>query len=150
MINIEWNVYDYNINYNKISVFNIFDHYSFREYVKKAIKKYKNKEEFAEQLKSELSYYFWSKAEWELVVEITEDNKIFLIPWLGCRNPEDIKIDVTDDSNFDWKGFAEKHTGRQRYGNKAKIDVYDQVEYVWDKFVDYAWNNRKELLKKEV
>ena len=56
---MKWNVYYYDINHKKISTFNIFDHCSFREYVKKAIKKYKNKEEFDEQLKSELCYYFW-------------------------------------------------------------------------------------------
>ena len=43
---MNWNVYDYDINKNKIKVFNIFDHWSFREDIKKAAKKYKIKEEF--------------------------------------------------------------------------------------------------------
>lgn len=146
---MKWNVYYYNFNSNKIETYNIFKHGSFNVYTKKAIKKYKTKEEFAEQLKRELFYYFGSKCEWELVVEITEDNRIFLNPWVGCRNPEEVKIDVTDDTSFDWIGFADKHTKQQVYGNKAKIDVYDQIEYVWDDFVDFAWENRKELLKNE-
>lgn len=146
---MKWIVYNFNINSQKIEKYNIFDHWSFREYVKKAVKKFKTKEEFTEQLKRELRYYFWSKAEWELVIEIIEDNRIFLKPWVGCRNPEEVKIEMTDDMNFYWKGFAEKHTKQQIYGNKAKIDVYDQVEYRWDEFVEYVWDNRKELLKEE-
>ena len=144
---MEWIVYNFNINAQKIESYNIFKHWSFREYAKKAAKKLKTKEEFAEQLKSELRYYFWSKCEHELIVEITEDNRIFLNPWVGCREPEKVRIDVTDDASFDWKGFAEKHTERQIYGNEAKIDVFDQVDYRLDEFVEYAWNNRKELLK---
>ena len=144
---MKWNVYYYNCNSNKIEIYNIFKHWSFLEYTKKAIKKYKTKEEFVEQLKRELQYFFWSKCEWELVIEITEDNRIFLNPWVGCRNPEEVRIDVTDDTSFDWKGFAEKHTKQQIYGNEAKIDVYDQVEYMWNDFANYAWENRKELLK---
>ena len=145
---MEWNVYNFDCNKQKIETFNIFRHWSFSDYAKKAVKKFKTKEEFAEQLKRELRYYFWSRSEYELIIEITEDNRIFLNPWVGCRNPEEVRIDITDDTSFDWRGFAEKHTERQIYGNKAKIDVFDQVEYVWDKFVDYAWENRKELLRK--
>lgn len=144
---MEWIVYNFNINAQKIETYNIFKHYSFREYVKEAEKKYKTKEEFEKQLKRELHYYFWSKAEHELIIEITEDNRIFLNPWCGCREPEKVRIDVTDNSSFDWKGFAEKHIGQQIYDNKAKIDVSDQVEYVWNDFVEYAWKNKKELLE---
>ena len=144
---MEWIVYNFNINAQKIEKYNVFNHWSFREDVKKAAKKFKTKEEFAEQLKRELRYYFWSKAEWELVIEITEDNRIFLNPWVGCREPDKVRIDVTDDTSFDWKCFAEKHTERQIYGNKAKIDVFDQVEFLWDEFVEFVWENRRELLK---
>lgn len=144
---MQWFVYNFNINAQKIETYNIFKHYSFLEYVKKAAKNYKTKEEFVKQLKRELQYYFWSKCEWELIIEITEDNHIFLNPWVGCREPEKVRIDITDDTNLDWRSFAEKHIGEQIYGGKAKIDVYDQVNYMWDDFVDYVWNNRKELLK---
>lgn len=148
---MEWNVYYYNINRNKIELFNIFDHWSFCEYAKKAIKKYKTKEEFAEQLKRELQYFFWSKAEYELVVHI-EGNRIFLIPWCGCRNPEEVKIEinpVVTEYGFNWLEFARLHTERQRYKNKAKIDIYDQVMFNCDKFVDWCWDNKKKLLKME-
>lgn len=147
-MNLEWNVFYYDINKRKITTFNILkQHGSFNEYLKKAFKKCKTKEEFAEVLRRELMYYFWSKAEWELIIEVTEDNRIFLIPWCGCSNPEEVKIDVTDDTNFDWKGFAEKHIKRQIYKNKAKIDVYDQVYYKWDDFLELVWNSKKRRKK---
>jgi hypothetical protein len=30
-----------------------------------------------------------------------------------------------------------------------KIDVYDQVRLNWDVFIDWLWENRKELKKKK-
>lgn len=143
MKDLEWNVYYHNINRDKITTYNIFKHGSFDKYLKKAFKKCKTKDEFAKTLRRELVYYFWSKAEWELIIEVTEDNHVFLIPWCGCRDPESIKVDVTDDKNFDWRSFAEKHTKKQIYGNKAKIDVYDQVMFNWEEFVEYVWNSKK-------
>lgn len=140
---LEWNVFYYNINRNKITTYNIFRHSGFNKYVEKAFEISKTKEEFAETLRRELMYYFWSKAEWELVIELDEDNHIFLIPWCGCRNPEEIKIDVTNDTSFDWMGFAKKNIERQIYKNEAKIDVYDQIEYVWDNFLEYVWSSKK-------
>ena len=141
---MEWNVYHYNINKNKIEFYNIFEHYSFNKYVKKAARECFTKKDFIEQLKSELRYYFWCKCEWELIIEITEDSHIFLSPWCGCRDPENVKINVTDDSTLDWKTFADKHIIRQII-NKAKIDIYDQVMINWDKFVEYVWENRNGL-----
>lgn len=140
---LEWNVLYYDINRNKITTYNIFNHRRFNKYIEEAFEKYKTKEEFAETLRRELMYYFWSKVEWELVIELDEDNHIFLIPWCGCRNPEEIKIDVTNDTSFDWMGFAKKHIERQIYKNEAKINVYDQIEYVWDSFLEYVWNSKK-------
>lgn len=140
---LEWNVFYYDINRNKITTYNIFRYGRFNKYVEKAFETSKTKEEFAKILRRELMYYFWSKAEWELVIELDEDNHIFLIPWCGCRNPEEVKIDVTNDTSFDWSGFAKKNIERQIYKNEAKIDVYDQIEYVWDNFLEYVWNSKK-------
>lgn len=140
---LEWNVFYYDINRNKITTYNIFRHGRFNKYVEEAFEISKTKEEFAKILRRELMYYFWSKAEWELVIKLDEDNHIFLIPWCGCRNPEEVKIDVTNDTSFDWSGFAKKNIERQIYKNEAKIDVYDQIEYVWDNFLEYVWNSKK-------
>lgn len=78
-----WNVYVYNINSGKIETYNIFNHGTFNMYCRKAIEESKTKEEFAEQLKSELRYYFWSKCEWEIEI----------VDWLGAQK-QGLKTDV--------------------------------------------------------
>lgn len=140
---MKWNVY--NERNGKIEPYNIFGHGGFVKYVSQHAKECKTKEEFEDALRRELRYYFWAKCEYELIIEITEDNRILLKPWIeGRRSIE--PVNVADDTSFDWRGFADNHTKRQIYGNKAKIDVYDQVDYVWDDFVEYVWNNKNELL----
>lgn len=140
--NLVWNVLYYNFNSRKIETYNVLGGSYFIDELKKMMKKHKDKNDFAEALKREMMYHFWSRCEWELIIEATEDNRIFLIPWVGCSEPEKVKIDVTDDINFDWRGFAELHIGKQIYNDKAKIDVYDQIAYMWDDFVDYCWNSK--------
>lgn len=146
---MEWNVYNYDINSRKIKSFDIFKHSGFYHDVEKHLKKYKDKNEFADKLKSSLMYYFWSRSEYELIIEINEDNRIFLIPWCGCTEPEKAKIDVTDNKNFNWRDFAEEHIKKQIYKNKAKIDIYDQVISNYDEFVDFCWNSKRRRKRKE-
>ena len=59
------------------------------------------------------------------------------------------RINIVTEDGFNWKAFAKEHIMNQRYYNKAKIDVYDQVVFEWDKFAEYCWNNKKKLLKME-
>lgn len=141
MIKITYCVYVYNINAHKIEIFNIFNHGSFTQYAYKAVKNCKDKADFAKAIRGELFYYYGSKAEWELVVKLTEDNRVFLYPWCGSRNPEGEKIEVTNEMNFDWLGFAKYHIDNQVYKSEAKIDVFDQVRFQFDEFVDYVWNH---------
>ena len=108
--------------------------------IKKMKKKCATKEEFAEELRKEFQWQFWSKCEWELIIELTEDERVLLKPWVGCRDEEKATIDVTDDTTFDWKGFATEYIGKQIFNNEAKIDVWDQIEYRFSDFVDYMWN----------
>lgn len=137
---MEWNVFYHNWNANELKRFNILrEHGSFAENVKKCKKKYKNdKEEFAKRLKSELMYAFWSKSEWEVIIT-KKDTRIIMTPWCGRR--EKIELDVTDDENFDWLGFydwmKDKHYADKN--GSIKIDVYSQVMYRFDEFVDYCW-----------
>ena len=51
---------------------------------------------------------FWSHAEYELILEIGDEN-VWLKPWCGCRD-DNYRIDVTfeDEDNFDWVQFALK------------------------------------------
>lgn len=140
---MEWKVWYYNINQKEIVQYDIFAHSSFNKYFKKAFKKCKTKEEFADALRGELRYYYWSKAEWEIILERDEEGNISLVPWCGCSDPEQARLHVTNDDVFDWAGFAELHINRQIYHNCAKIDIFDQIDYVWDEFVNYCWSFKK-------
>lgn len=94
---MEWNVYVYNINKQKIEQYNIFKHGSFVKYVKEAFEECPDKERFAQRLKLELRYYFWSRGEWEII----------LSPWLATSNSDRVKIDVFDQVMLNWDVFVD-------------------------------------------
>jgi hypothetical protein len=134
-----WNVKRYDCNADIIRDYNVLKYAE--DFIKKQKKKCADKEEFAEALKRELMYRFWSKAEHELIIEVVID-RVILSPWCGCREPALVAIDVTSDTSFDWRLFAEYHIGRQCYSSKAKIDVWDQLAIRFDELVDYCWYTR--------
>ena len=137
---LTWPVMYYSCNANKIEYYDILK--CREEFIKKLKKKCTTKEEFAERMRTEFMRRFLSKCEWELIVEIDENNRVWLYPWAGCREPEKVCIDVTDREDFDWKGFAELHVGKQIYKNRAKIDVFDQLKWQWTELIDYCWCTR--------
>ena len=141
-----WNVKYFNMNKQVIEDFNPLKHYD--DWIKKQKKKCATKEEFAETLKTEMMWRFWSRAEWELVVVSEDDGSIWLVPWVGCYYEDKVKINVTDDTSFDWKGFSDKHIKSQIYDNRAKIDVFDQLHWRWDELVDYIWYTRLKYERK--
>lgn len=90
--NMEWNVYYHDFNGKKIRLMNIFKHSGFKKEVEDHLRKIKDKEEFAEELRKSLLYYFWSKCEYEVVVK----------PWCAGDGVDEIKIDIYDQvmANF--------------------------------------------------
>ena len=100
-----------------------------------------NKEAFSEALSREFHWRYWSKSEHELIVELIGQS-VLLLPWCGCREPMKVALDVTDCSNFPWYKFAKHHVARQCCGTKAKIDIWDQLQWRWDELVDYCWYTR--------
>ena len=90
---MKWNVFYHDVNAQKITTFNIFDHYYFDKDVQMNLKRIKNKDEFAEKLRRDLFYYFGSKAEYEIIIA----------PWVGGKDTEDIKVDIYTQvmNNFD-------------------------------------------------
>lgn len=93
---MKWNVYYYNINRNKIEIYNIFNHGGFYNDVIKFSKKCTVKEEFEKELKNSLQYFFWSKSEWEILIS----------PWIG-KDDCKIKIDVYDQVINNWEVFVD-------------------------------------------
>jgi len=132
----------YNVNDRKIEDYDVLSRRA--DDIKKLKKKCQNKSEFADKLKTEFMWRFWSKAEWELIITQTDDGRIVLSPWCGCSDPNSAAIDVTDDTSFDWMGFADDNIRQQIFKNKAKIDVYDQIMYGdrFTKLVDELWHTR--------
>lgn len=143
---LSWKVKNYCTGSDKIWDYDVL---KYREdQIKKLKKKCAIKEEFAEEMRREMMWQYWSRAEYEVIIEIDDNNHIWLSPWVGCVDPDSVKIDVTDDKSFDWRNFAKKHIGRQTDKNKAKIDVWDQLEYRFDEFIDYCWYTRLKYERK--
>lgn len=95
---MEWNVYYHDINRSKMSTINIFNHHGFSRDIKEVIRKYREKDEFIEQLKKELMYFFWSKAEYEIIIA----------PWCGGdREKEAKKIDIYEQVMMNYDIFSE-------------------------------------------
>ena len=97
MEKLTWNVIYHSVNEDMIKTFNIFDHGGFHEDLKKLYRKYPAKEEFAEELRKSLGYYFRSKCEWEIIIG----------PWCGGRNTEEIKVDVYWQVMNNWEIFVD-------------------------------------------
>ena len=131
-----WIVIYHNYNANRIEEINILEWKE--DIIKKLKKKCETREEFAEKLRRELSWSFWSKCEWEVLIRL-ENERIYVRPWVDCRNPEEVEVDVTD-RDFDWRGFYD-YMNEKRWANKdgsIKIDVYSQIMYQWDSFLQYV------------
>lgn len=94
---MEWNVYYYDINRQKITTFNIFRHGRFREDVQEHLRTYDDKAEFAEAVRKELSYYFWCKSEYEVLIRA----------WCGGNGKEEIKIDIYSQVMLNFNKFID-------------------------------------------
>ena len=130
-----WIVMNYNHNANRIEEYDVLKYKL--EWMKKTKKTCKTKEEFSAKLEREMMWQYWSRAEYELIL-VNCDGKLWLEPWVGCSNPEDVRIDVSN--NEFWKVFSFcYHNG---WDDRVKIDIYDQLKLKWPEFVDYCWNTR--------
>lgn len=97
-IKLVWNVIVYNVNKDKIEVWNVFNHTSFMDDVTKIFNKHKkDKEKFVEELRRSLMYYYWSKCEWEILVT----------PLFAHKDDEEKKVDVYWQVYNNWDVFIE-------------------------------------------
>ena len=126
---MKWNVYRHNMNKKEIEVYNIFDHYSFCERVKEHLEKCTDKEEFAGRLMSSLCYYFWAKAEHEVVITSwTPHIKMEELDRLNTEREKHIK---------DWN--SEPYSLYVEPDVFKKVDIYEQVMNNWEVFLEYVW-----------
>lgn len=94
---MEWSVYYYNTNKNEILTWNVFQHAAFRDEVQELLATPIDKEDFVAKLHSTILYYFWSKAEYEIIIE----------PWVGRKDCTPIKVDIYSQIYQNWDRFVE-------------------------------------------
>lgn len=104
---LQWNVYRINNMKNKVEIFNVFNHWRFRDEMIKTLLDSNTKEEFSEELHHSVFYYFGWKYEYEICITSLFSHR-----------------EKTDE----------------------KIDIRHQLLLNWDRFIDYLWNNKEEIL----
>lgn len=141
---LKWYALYHEWNTDKFVYFNVLEYITHDATTMKKLRKYKHiddVESFSELLRRELMYMFWGRTQWEVIITRVE-GRIIVTPWIPTL--EDISLDVTDDE-FDWLGFYE-YMEEKRYSDAngdIKIDVYSQVLFKWDEFINYVWDNVK-------
>lgn len=133
---LSWKVKNFDCNKQAILDYDVL---KYREAdIKKLKKQCATKEDFAESLAREFKWRYWSRAEYEVVLQ-KWNNELWLKPWVGCCNPEEHRLDVSE-AEF-WQSFSQWDKVNW-WDNEAKIDVWDQLYYRWSDFVDYLWYTR--------
>ena len=127
-----WNVYREDFNHRAIVEYNIFDHSGFAQDANKLLKADIPKDEFAEQLKRSLMYWFWCKSEHEVVIS----------SWPVYIDKAELDRINTEyeEYNNKWNHYPYKINVSPDVGKK--IDIYSQVMMNWEQFVEYVWINK--------
>lgn len=95
---MEWFVYRYNINSQKIERFNIFKKKDFQESIKSILNcKTLTKLQLAEAARQELVYHYWARAEHEILISA----------WVGGNGEETLKVDIYSQVMLNWEKFVE-------------------------------------------
>lgn len=95
---LEWNVFCENFNRKSIEVYNVFNHYGFlKDCIEIAQKLSDDEENFKDQIKRSLMYFFWSKCEWEII----------LSDWPPSKKFNDKKVSVYDQIMLNWGIFID-------------------------------------------
>ena len=115
---LEWNVYFGNFNSRRIETWNVFNHGKFVEDFGKFAKKLERNKDLTEEQKKE---QFAERLNRELMYVYR--------------------------SKCEWEIILQHWPTSEKFKDE-KIDVYDQIKLNWDKFLDYTWENRKQLWAK--
>ena len=92
---MEWYVFNYDFNLKMVKEYNIFKHSRFRKEVEEALQM-DNREEFEVRLHGALIYYFWHKAEYEIII----------FPWCGADRINGVKFDIYQQIKMNWNTFS--------------------------------------------
>ena len=101
--------------------------------MKKLLKEDITKEEFAEKLQRIVRYYYWCKAEWEVVITSWA-------PHIDKKELDRLNTEYEEHykkwGKYPYSLCVELDVGK-------KVDIYSQVELNWDLFVDYIWGYKE-------
>lgn len=134
---LEWNVIIREFNSRTIEKYNVFNSLNFYEGLKRIKKEISKKkidkinptkedlEWFNEKVRRCAQYSFWSKVEYEIFVSE---------PFPCINNKELTRLKELE---------SQKYCANVNLTVGKKINVYDQLELNWDKFVEYIWVNLK-------
>ena len=110
MRDMHWKVYREDLNAREIIEFDVFDHASFAEDVKKAYKKHRTDfDAFAKEVRGSLMYCFWSKCEYEVLVS----------SWIAPERVKLRKVDVYEQVMLNWDVFI-KYVWEQAHARKRR------------------------------
>ena len=115
---LEWNVFVSDFNHREIKTHNVFNHWRFMEDLKKIARKYRDRErdKFEEQMRRDLMYYYWSKCEWEIIID----------HWPPFKDGDySSKVDVWDQIEMNWRIFCDyvwAHRAELRRKEKKDAD----------------------------
>lgn len=109
-MNLEWNVLYYNSNAKRIEWFNVFQHNSFNKAVKEIFNKqvWLSLDEFEDAIDKEAMYYFWRKAEYEIMIS----------DWIGEKTKA--KIDIYSQLKLNWNRFIDYLWNEYQNRNKRE------------------------------
>ena len=95
---LTWNVYIGDFNSREIEVYNVLEGGRFVEDCRRAAKKFRDsREAFEKEVRSSLMYCYWSKCEWEIVLQHWPHNERF----------RDKKVDVFEQVCLNWPVFID-------------------------------------------
>lgn len=126
-------MYRENWNRRKIEVFNIFERSRFYEDVKKALKNFDSKEDFAEEVKKSLMWCYWCKSEHEIIITTWVPH--ITVSELDRLNSEREKA-LKEYNREPYRLYVNPEIGE-------KVDIYSQVMLNWNVFVDYLWSHKR-------
>lgn len=110
MRDMHWLVIVEDFNGKRIVEYDIFEHYSFAEDVRKAYRKHRTDfDAFAEKVRRSLFYYFRSKCEWEVVIG----------SWIRSGYVPERKVDVYQQVMLNWDVFI-RYVWEQAHARKRR------------------------------
>lgn len=93
--NLEWKVFNYNVNQHLIHTVNIFKYSHIFELSVAQYQKNRDVQEFEHNIKANLQYMFWCRSEYEIV----------LTPLFNHKESEELKIDIYEQIMINWDKF---------------------------------------------